>query len=101
MGVDKTFTAMSKFRDALTDCALGEDIRFESPWEQTNLTGEVAPSTTSGGIAEGGGDGGDGSTEATSSCYESQKRQDWNTFLQYLRNRNHKPPLTLAVAELT
>ncbi|XP_072975316.1 protein G1-like7 [Typha angustifolia] len=28
------------------------------------------------------------------SRYESQKRRDWNTFLQYLRN--HKPPLTLS-----
>ncbi|KQK06795.2 protein G1-like7 [Brachypodium distachyon] len=28
------------------------------------------------------------------SRYESQKRRDWNTFLQYLSN--HKPPLTLA-----
>ncbi|XP_010937928.1 protein LIGHT-DEPENDENT SHORT HYPOCOTYLS 4 [Elaeis guineensis] len=28
------------------------------------------------------------------SRYESQKRRDWHTFLQYLRN--HKPPLTLA-----
>ncbi|KAJ4903255.1 Protein LIGHT-DEPENDENT SHORT HYPOCOTYLS 6 [Raphanus sativus] len=27
------------------------------------------------------------------SRYESQKRRDWNTFLQYLSN--HKPPLTL------
>lgn len=27
------------------------------------------------------------------SRYESQKRRDWNTFLQYLNN--HKPPLTL------
>ncbi|CAL9170804.1 protein G1-like7 [Musa acuminata AAA Group] len=27
------------------------------------------------------------------SRYESQKRRDWNTFLQYLRN--HEPPLTL------
>ncbi|KAK7385567.1 hypothetical protein VNO78_31291 [Psophocarpus tetragonolobus] len=30
---------------------------------------------------------------AAPSRYESQKRRDWNTFLQYLRN--HKPPLTL------
>lgn len=30
---------------------------------------------------------------APPSRYESQKRRDWNTFLQYLRN--HKPPLTL------
>ncbi|CAL9197161.1 protein LIGHT-DEPENDENT SHORT HYPOCOTYLS 5-like [Musa acuminata AAA Group] len=28
------------------------------------------------------------------SRYESQKRRDWNTFLQYLRS--HRPPLTLA-----
>ncbi|KAK7300892.1 hypothetical protein RJT34_11743 [Clitoria ternatea] len=36
----------------------------------------------------------EGSTAAAPSRYESQKRRDWNTFLQYLRN--HKPPLTLA-----
>ncbi|KAL1816455.1 hypothetical protein DCAR_0520854 [Daucus carota subsp. sativus] len=37
-------------------------------------------------------DGG-GSAAAPLSRYESQKRRDWNTFLQYLKN--HKPPLTL------
>ncbi|KAL8225127.1 hypothetical protein R6Q57_017684 [Mikania cordata] len=31
---------------------------------------------------------------APPSRYESQKRRDWNTFLQYLSN--HKPPLTLS-----
>lgn len=35
-----------------------------------------------------------GSKAAPLSRYESQKRRDWNTFLQYLKN--HKPPLTLA-----
>lgn len=34
------------------------------------------------------------SPPAPPSRYESQKRRDWNTFLQYLQN--HKPPLTLA-----
>ncbi|CAN1266563.1 Protein LIGHT-DEPENDENT SHORT HYPOCOTYLS 6 [Linum perenne] len=34
------------------------------------------------------------SRPAQPSRYESQKRRDWNTFLQYLKN--HKPPLTLA-----
>ncbi|XVF05792.1 hypothetical protein REPUB_Repub05bG0203100 [Reevesia pubescens] len=34
------------------------------------------------------------SSPAPPSRYESQKRRDWNTFLQYLTN--HKPPLTLA-----
>ncbi|KAI4368914.1 hypothetical protein MLD38_017417 [Melastoma candidum] len=36
----------------------------------------------------------EGSMKAPPSRYESQKRRDWKTFLQYLRN--HKPPLTLA-----
>ncbi|GAB2233890.1 hypothetical protein Drorol1_Dr00022234, partial [Drosera rotundifolia] len=31
----------------------------------------------------------------TSSRYENQKRRDWNTFGQYLKN--HKPPLTLSI----
>lgn len=35
----------------------------------------------------------EGSSPPPPSRYESQKRRDWNTFLQYLRN--HKPPLTL------
>ncbi|KAI9402506.1 hypothetical protein POPTR_001G281000v4 [Populus trichocarpa] len=34
------------------------------------------------------------SPPAPPSRYESQKRRDWNTFLQYIKN--HKPPLTLA-----
>lgn len=49
----------------------------------------------------GGGDGSQGGSAtaaaaggAPPSRYESQKRRDWNTFLQYLRN--HKPPLSLS-----
>ncbi|XP_057423470.1 protein LIGHT-DEPENDENT SHORT HYPOCOTYLS 4-like [Lotus japonicus] len=34
------------------------------------------------------------SSTATLSRYENQKRRDWNTFGQYLRN--HRPPLTLS-----
>lgn len=34
------------------------------------------------------------STASTSSRYENQKRRDWNTFGQYLKN--HRPPLTLS-----
>ncbi|KAH0993777.1 hypothetical protein GBA52_005260 [Prunus armeniaca] len=33
-------------------------------------------------------------TSSTLSRYENQKRRDWNTFGQYLRN--HRPPLSLA-----
>ncbi|KAK9126731.1 hypothetical protein Scep_015577 [Stephania cephalantha] len=36
---------------------------------------------------------GAGGTPPPPSRYESQKRRDWNTFLQYLKN--HKPPLSL------
>ncbi|WOL17989.1 hypothetical protein Cni_G26782 [Canna indica] len=36
----------------------------------------------------------DNAGPAPPSRYESQKRRDWNTFLQYLRN--HKPPLVLS-----
>ncbi|KAG6513535.1 protein LIGHT-DEPENDENT SHORT HYPOCOTYLS 5-like [Zingiber officinale] len=38
--------------------------------------------------------GGPSSSSSRPSRYESQKRRDWNTFLQYLRN--HKPPLVLS-----
>ncbi|KAH8491162.1 hypothetical protein H0E87_023343 [Populus deltoides] len=33
------------------------------------------------------------SPSSTPSRYENQKRRDWNTFCQYLRN--HRPPLSL------
>ncbi|RZC63679.1 hypothetical protein C5167_025421 [Papaver somniferum] len=55
---------------------------------------------TSGGGGGGGGGGVIGRSSSTNiaaaaplSRYESQKRRDWNTFLQYLKN--HKPPLSL------
>ncbi|GAB2218823.1 hypothetical protein Droror1_Dr00002055 [Drosera rotundifolia] len=37
--------------------------------------------------------GGAGGTPPVPSRYENQKRRDWNTFSQYLRN--HRPPLSL------
>ncbi|GLJ53690.1 hypothetical protein SUGI_1145480 [Cryptomeria japonica] len=61
------------------------------------------------GVGVGGGGGGEGATQPSSngsnetrerepstvpSRYESQKRRDWNTFGQYLKN--HRPPLALA-----
>ncbi|KAL5768138.1 hypothetical protein ACOSP7_014717 [Xanthoceras sorbifolium] len=36
-----------------------------------------------------------GSSTTTPSRYENQKRRDWNTFCQYLRN--HRPPLNLSL----
>ncbi|XP_060175880.1 protein LIGHT-DEPENDENT SHORT HYPOCOTYLS 5-like [Lycium barbarum] len=71
--------------------------------DSTSLVGVSDPNT---GGSGGGGEGpsittappeSGGSTTVSAappSRYESQKRRDWNTFLQYLRN--HKPPLTLA-----
>ncbi|XP_031485002.1 protein LIGHT-DEPENDENT SHORT HYPOCOTYLS 6-like [Nymphaea colorata] len=47
-----------------------------------------------GGRSAEGGDGESSGPAAPPSRYESQKRRDWNTFLQYLKN--HKPPLSLS-----
>ncbi|KAJ7964239.1 Protein LIGHT-DEPENDENT SHORT HYPOCOTYLS like [Quillaja saponaria] len=58
----------------------------------TTKTTAAATATGSTSAALQGGEG--GSSPAPPSRYESQKRRDWNTFLQYLKN--HKPPLTLA-----
>ncbi|CAA0832182.1 Protein LIGHT-DEPENDENT SHORT HYPOCOTYLS 3 [Striga hermonthica] len=60
--------------------------------------GESSNSDTSSAAAAAGGSGGGGSGGASSSSgglsrYENQKRRDWNTFGQYLRN--HRPPLSL------
>ncbi|MBA0565158.1 hypothetical protein Golob_010049, partial [Gossypium lobatum] len=54
------------------------------------VTASATPPT----VPQQGGAGESSSSPAPPSRYESQKRRDWNTFLQYLKN--HKPPLTLA-----
>ncbi|KAL0458723.1 UNVERIFIED_CONTAM: protein LIGHT-DEPENDENT SHORT HYPOCOTYLS 6 [Sesamum latifolium] len=57
-------------------------------------TAAEGPSSTTATSSEGAVVG--GSTESSTappSRYESQKRRDWNTFQQYLKN--HKPPLSL------
>jgi len=58
-----------------------------------------AGSSSSGAAALGSSVGGGGGPSPSSSSpslsrYESQKRRDWNTFGQYLRN--HRPPLSLS-----
>ncbi|GMI88858.1 hypothetical protein HRI_002555100 [Hibiscus trionum] len=55
------------------------------------LASASAPPQT---VSQQGGGGGESSSPAPPSRYESQKRRDWNTFLQYLTS--HKPPLTLS-----
>ena len=52
-----------------------------------------AGSSSSGAAALGSSVGGGGPSPSLSR-YESQKRRDWNTFGQYLRN--HRPPLSLS-----
>ncbi|XAR58886.1 hypothetical protein NMG60_11014455 [Bertholletia excelsa] len=62
-----------------------------------SASGAGAPDPTEGsssGAPALSGEGGSAAAAAPPSRYESQKRRDWNTFLQYLKN--HKPPLTLA-----
>ncbi|XP_040377162.1 protein G1-like3 [Oryza brachyantha] len=56
--------------------------------------GDGAGGSTSAGASSSAGGGGGTGTPQTPSRYEAQKRRDWNTFGQYLRN--HRPPLGLA-----
>ncbi|MBA0708089.1 hypothetical protein Golax_020076 [Gossypium laxum] len=71
------------------DSATDPNIIKEDP---VSVTVSAPPSK---GIQQGVGESPSSSTSpAAPSRYESQKRRDWNTFLQYLKN--HKPPLTLA-----
>ncbi|KAK6929766.1 ALOG domain [Dillenia turbinata] len=50
-----------------------------TPTSPTSATSSTSPSSSS--------------STSTTSRYENQKRRDWNTFGQYLRN--HRPPLSL------
>lgn len=64
------------------------DSASGGPSDPNSVGGEAPPATGSTTTASA------SSSPAPPSRYESQKRRDWNTFLQYLKN--HKPPLTLA-----
>ncbi|KAJ7297360.1 hypothetical protein O6H91_14G033200 [Diphasiastrum complanatum] len=57
---------------------------------EKDLIGDGAGSSSSGGTANSKGE----TNAASPSRYEAQKRRDWNTFGQYLKN--HRPPLALA-----
>ncbi|KAM1115259.1 hypothetical protein TB2_038346 [Malus domestica] len=59
-----------------------------------NVSSGEGPSSASRSAAPGATAEPPSASPAPPSRYESQKRRDWNTFLQYLKN--HKPPLTLA-----
>ncbi|KAK6234589.1 ALOG domain - like 8 [Theobroma cacao] len=74
----------------------GAALNPNSTNEGISLASASASAPPPTGTQQGGGGGGgeSSSSPAPPSRYESQKRRDWNTFLQYLKN--HKPPLTLA-----
>ncbi|XP_072967891.1 protein LIGHT-DEPENDENT SHORT HYPOCOTYLS 4-like isoform X1 [Typha angustifolia] len=61
---------------------------FPNPPDNSSPEGFI-PSPTAASAA-----GGASSSSQSPSRYESQKRRDWNTFGQYLRN--HRPPLSLS-----
>ncbi|KAL1341668.1 hypothetical protein HN51_028188 [Arachis hypogaea] len=75
------------------------DLVSESSPPASNAT--VPTTTTVNGVGGGGGSNSvvavssssSSSSSPSSSRYENQKRRDWNTFCQYLRN--HRPPLSL------
>ncbi|KAK7393690.1 hypothetical protein VNO78_22253 [Psophocarpus tetragonolobus] len=68
---------------------------FESSSSKDNTNTSLNPTTTNIGSGSGSGSGSSSSSPpSTPSRYENQKRRDWNTFGQYLRN--HRPPLSLS-----
>ncbi|PWZ08399.1 Protein G1-like4 [Zea mays] len=67
--------------------------QLDSP-HSDNGGGGGSGSLASGALSPGASSAGTVSALASPSRYESQKRRDWNTFGQYLRN--HRPPLSLA-----
>ncbi|KAE9590588.1 putative ALOG domain-containing protein [Lupinus albus] len=58
------------------------------------VDGSSSSSLISIGVSSGGGDDQQQQQQLPLSRYESQKRRDWNTFGQYLRNQ--RPPVTLS-----
>uniref|UniRef100_A0A0E0CSW9 ALOG domain-containing protein n=1 Tax=Oryza meridionalis TaxID=40149 RepID=A0A0E0CSW9_9ORYZ len=72
-----------------------QDSFFLGPAAAAMFSGAGSSSSGAGTSAGGGGGGPSPSSSSPSlSRYESQKRRDWNTFGQYLRN--HRPPLSLS-----
>lgn len=64
-------------------------------FDTSNINTNTNPTTLTITTAPGGTTVGSSSTSPTTlSRYENQKRRDWNTFGQYLRN--HRPPLSLS-----
>ncbi|XP_066337772.1 protein G1-like5 [Miscanthus floridulus] len=66
----------------------------DSPHSDNSGGGGGVGGSASGALSPGASSAGAVSALASPSRYESQKRRDWNTFGQYLRN--HRPPLSLA-----
>ncbi|XP_020205491.1 protein LIGHT-DEPENDENT SHORT HYPOCOTYLS 4 isoform X2 [Cajanus cajan] len=60
----------------------------------SDITNTATTITTSNNSLVGSSNSPSASSTTTSSRYENQKRRDWNTFGQYLKN--HRPPLSLS-----
>ncbi|XP_075508115.1 protein LIGHT-DEPENDENT SHORT HYPOCOTYLS 4-like [Primulina tabacum] len=58
------------------------------------ITTDTAAAQASGSLTSASPSSASATSPTTTSRYENQKRRDWNTFGQYLRN--HRPPLSLA-----
>ncbi|XP_073272489.1 protein LIGHT-DEPENDENT SHORT HYPOCOTYLS 4-like [Primulina huaijiensis] len=58
------------------------------------ITTDTAAAQVSGSLTPASSSPASATSPTTTSRYENQKRRDWNTFGQYLRN--HRPPLSLA-----
>ncbi|GJR44206.1 light-dependent short hypocotyls 4-like protein [Tanacetum coccineum] len=79
---------MEKYHSFTMDVVVPQVAQEVDSIITTNLTSNMLISPTSSSTSS------SISSPSTLSRYENQKRRDWNTFGQYLRN--HRPPLNLA-----
>lgn len=75
-----------KRMDLLPESSVTTNPAYETPIAFSN--GIIVPNPAASSSAS-------ASSPSTPSRYENQKRRDWNTFCQYLRN--HRPPLSLTM----
>lgn len=74
--------SLEEFNSSIPNKATKNIINFTTTEEEKKMTSTTTATATT------------AATSSTLSRYENQKRRDWNTFGQYLRN--HRPPLALS-----
>jgi len=78
---------MDSIQDFMDSCNSDNSCSLTNSTITTNSSNNTISNTIVGSSSPSG-------STTTSSRYENQKRRDWNTFGQYLKN--HRPPLSLS-----